>query len=366
MITHSQTRGVAPHMTIQRSLTKVRAVATPAKTISPSKVSKKEFYTTKDGRQIEVLHWDYGFRSGVGRLYQEGYGQVPSNVFTLAWNNFVQEAKNLVSVVNMFRKDPRQQMDEEDKIIYHKLQELTLDDKAVKAREERMAEQSQHAISTAPEYIKWTYRLLCETLDFFYKDRPIARFWTLEVVARIPYFAYTSMLHLYESLGWWRAGATLRKLHFAEEWNELHHLQIMETLGGDHAWFDRFVAYHSAVVYYWLVIVYYLISPKHSYHFMEMVEGHARDTYAEFILQNQTKLADLLPPRVACEYYLSKDLYMFDSFQMTTEQDGTHTKNIRRPSCETLLDVFNNIRDDEMEHVKTMDACKEQTIASQL
>ncbi len=45
------------------------------------------------------------------------------------------------------------------------------------------------------------------------------KFWVLETVARIPYFAYISILHLYESLGFWRAGAELRKIHFAEEWN---------------------------------------------------------------------------------------------------------------------------------------------------
>lgn len=56
--------------------------------------------------------------------------------------------------------------------------------------------------------------------------RPIQRFWVLETVARIPYFAYISILHLYESLGFWRAGADLRRVHFAEEWNELHHLQV--------------------------------------------------------------------------------------------------------------------------------------------
>lgn len=30
--------------------------------------------------------------------------------------------------------------------------------------------------------------------------------------------------------------------HAAEEWNELHHLQIMESLGGDELWVDRSVA----------------------------------------------------------------------------------------------------------------------------
>ncbi len=47
-------------------------------------------------------------------------------------------------------------------------------------------------------------------------ERP-CRFFVLETVARIPYFASMSVLHLYESLGLWRAGADLRKLHFAEE-----------------------------------------------------------------------------------------------------------------------------------------------------
>jgi len=36
--------------------------------------------------------------------------------------------------------------------------------------------------------------------------RPIQRFWFLEMVARMPYFSYITMLHLYESFGWWRAG----------------------------------------------------------------------------------------------------------------------------------------------------------------
>jgi ubiquinol oxidase len=78
----------------------------------------------------------------------------------------------------------------------------------------------------APWYIKLPYFFLCWILDVIYEGRPIQRFWVLEEVARVPYFAYISMLHLYESLGWWRAGAALRKVHFAEEWNELHHLQV--------------------------------------------------------------------------------------------------------------------------------------------
>lgn len=32
---------------------------------------------------------------------------------------------------------------------------------------------------------------------------------------------------------------------------------------------------------------------------------------------------------------------------------------VRRPTCNSLLDVFINIRDDEVEHVKTMHACQD-------
>jgi len=43
---------------------------------------------------------------------------------------------------------------------------------------------------------------------------------------------------------------------------------------------------------------------------------------------------------------------MFDDFQM-------NIPGSRRPPCDTLLDVFENIRKDEEEHVKTMQACQE-------
>ena len=156
----------------------------------------------------------------------------------------------------------------------------------------------------------------------------------------MPYFSYISMLHLYESLGWWRAGAELRKVcagaasgrcdgvrrqgldpgaalappllqvHFAEEWNEMHHLQIMESLGGDQVgrgargsggevcaalappphvdrrteasrppaqlWVDRFMAEHAAVFYYWVLVLMYLFSPSASYAFSELVEVRLR------------------------------------------------------------------------------------------
>ena len=77
-------------------------------------------------------------------------------------------------------------------------------------------------------------------VDVVYGKRSYARFYVLETIARVPYFSYLSVLHLYETLGSWHK-ADLLKVHFAETWNELHHLLIMESLGGNEHWFDRWV-----------------------------------------------------------------------------------------------------------------------------
>lgn len=79
-------------------------------------------------------------------------------------------------------------------------------------------------------------------VDVIYGNRSYARFYVLETIARVPYFSYVSVLHLYETLGLWRK-ADLLKVHFAETWNELHHLLIMESLGGDRHWMDRLIAH---------------------------------------------------------------------------------------------------------------------------
>ena len=108
-------------------------------------------------------------------------------------------------------------------------------------------------------YLQDTVILL---LDALYADRHYSRFYVLETIARVPYFgifffidgiisvqldksyfcgtehsfycyyhwsAFLSVLHMYESFGWWRRADYL-KVHFAESWNELHHLLIMEVL----------------------------------------------------------------------------------------------------------------------------------------
>ncbi|MCF4967592.1 MULTISPECIES: alternative oxidase [Nostocales] len=193
--------------------------------------------------------------------------------------------------------------------------------------------------------------ILVFVINTIYRDRPYPRFYVLETVARVPYFSYLSVLHLYETLGLWRKADWL-KVHFAESWNELHHLLIMEELGGAGFWGDRLLARTTALIYYWIITALYIVSPGAAYHFMELVEKHAYNSYDKFLTSHEAELKAKPALEVARLYYRDGDLYMFDEFQTA------HTPAERRPQIENLYDVFVAIRDDEMEHVKTMIACQ--------
>ncbi|BAF16113.1 ubiquinol oxidase 4, chloroplastic/chromoplastic [Oryza sativa Japonica Group] len=188
-------------------------------------------------------------------------------------------------------------------------------------------------------------------LDGLYRDRNYARFFVLETIARVPYFAFISVLHMYETFGWWRR-ADYIKVHFAESWNEFHHLLIMEELGGNSLWVDRFLARFAAFFYYFMTVAMYMVSPRMAYHFSECVERHAYSTYDKFIKLHEDELKKLPAPEAALNYYLNEDLYLFDEFQTARVPCS------RRPKIDNLYDVFVNIRDDEAEHCKTMKACQ--------
>lgn len=178
------------------------------------------------------------------------------------------------------------------------------------------------------------------------RETQYARFYALETIARIPYFSYLAALHFYETIGMWRK-ANYLKIHFAEAWNELHHLLIMEELGGADLWIDRFVAQHIAVTYYWVVLGLYIWNPTMAYNLNEAIEEHAFSTYDVYVKENEEELKKLPAPAIAKEYYMEGDLYMFDEFQ-------TGTCEPRRPVINNLYDTFVAIRDDEAQHVKTM------------
>ena len=133
-------------------------------------------------------------------------------------------------------------------------------------------------------------------IDFIYKDLPIQRFWVLETIARAPYFAFLSVLHLKESLGLrTEEHFYLMKEHFAQTVNETEHLIEMEKRGGADRWHDRFIAYHLVLVYYWILVGYYFIDPISAYHLNTGIEFHATETYLDYLWEHpeDTKIAEI-------------------------------------------------------------------------
>lgn len=193
--------------------------------------------------------------------------------------------------------------------------------------------------------------LLIFALDTIYRERPYCRFYVLETIGRVPYFAFMSVLDFYETLGW-RHQENRLKIHFAESWNELHHLLIMEELSSDRTWRDRVFARLVALIYYWLVVILYLFNSKSAYHLMELLEEHAYRSYDKFAKENKRYLMQQSAPPIALNYYRSGDMYMFDEFQTAVSPDSC------RPEIHNLYDVIMAIRDDELEHFMTMVACQ--------
>jgi len=301
---------------------------------------------------------DFGYtKQNTGAYYDIEEQGVPNNVVSMGLDNFKRESRAILNAIfpKYFLPTP------EDKLLRkleitedtrRKLAKLELSNAAIWERERNREEGGGEVY--APWLIKIPYYILCYMLDVIFDGRPIQRFWFLETVARTPYFSYSTMLYIYEVMGWWRRSSELRKVHFAEEWNEYHHLLIMESMGGDRAWIDRFFGQHSAVVYYLALVVLWLISPSIAYNFSELIEAHAVDTYDQFVEQNEELLKTIPAPRVAREYYEGEDMYLFDKF-MTEREAGS-----RRVQVDTLYDVFRTIAEDEGEHVKTMAACQDE------
>ncbi|GMI21476.1 hypothetical protein TrCOL_g3136 [Triparma columacea] len=200
--------------------------------------------------------------------------------------------------------------------------------------------------------IDTVYDIIC----VLYKDKDYPRFFVLETVARVPYFAYLSVLHLKETFGE-RSDNYAEKMrtHYAEADNELHHLLIMESLGGNDFILDRILASAMAFGYYWYVVVVYLLSEQAAYHLSELIEDHAYNTYDTFVTKNEEYLKTQPVPDIARKYYERDNPFLFDLFCTVPECDDTGERfSQSRPKLTNLYDVFVNVRNDEREHWKTL------------
>jgi hypothetical protein len=128
--------------------------------------------------------------------------------------------------------------------------------------------------------IDTVYQLICILYPVTGTSRDFARFYVLETVARVPYFAYLSVLHLRETFGErYPTMSDKMRTHYAQADNELHHLLIMEDLGGNSRILDRWIAQSAAFVYYWYVVALFARYEPAAYHLSELIEDHAYNTY---------------------------------------------------------------------------------------
>ena len=71
------------------------------------------------------------------------------------------------------------------------------------------------------------------------------------------------------------------------------------------------------MIYYWIIVLVYMLNARAAYNFMQQVEEHAYHTYDLFLKEHGEELKQMPAPKVAVNYYLDGDLYMFDEFQTT-------------------------------------------------
>ena len=294
---------------------------------------------------------DYSYLAkNAGRYTDDLPTGPPGSFLRLGAANFRREIAELRKILGASSTaEDDDTMTEEAKAVRQLIGQLTLSNDAIWKRERARPQ------VRAPWVIKGPYFALCLLLDVMFEGQPISRFFFLENVARMPYLSYVCMLDLYESLGWWRRGAGVKRVHFSEEWNEFHHLLIMESLGGDQNWRTRFLAGHASIAYFWVLVFLWILSPTLAYNFSELIEAHAVDTYEQFADENQSVLSRIPPPPIAISYYVGEDMYLYDEFQ-TERPAGS-----RRPVINNLHDVFVAIAGDEGEHVRTMAACQDKT-----
>ena len=171
-----------------------------------------------------------------------------------------------------------------------------------------------------------TLNITVAIIDFLYQGRDFQRFWVLEEIARAPYFAFLSVLHLRESLG--LRGPEhiyLMKEHFAQTLNETEHLEYMESRGGNDYWIDRLFAKSLVLIYYWVNVVYYWLAPCAAYHLSYEVEIHAATTYAKYLAYNgpDEKILEILNDELQHSHELEKAISLIDPDRLTVREKET-------------------------------------------
>jgi hypothetical protein len=271
--------------------------------------------------QKEIVEKFYGYSTNPVQKYDD---IIPMSFFEFVVKNM---KKELTQKRYGFDNDPYYNCKSKNESysilrLRKSLKKLQLNDENIWKREQ----ERDHINCPRPMMI--IYHTLCHTLDIIYKNKPIERFWFLESVARMPYFSYVATLHLYETLGWWELDSSLKKKHYEEESNETHHLKIMESLGGHSKWWNRLLARHISMMYYIVLMILFMASPRLAYLSSELLEMHAVDTYTEFYESNKSILKQL-PPNKECLEYFKYAENLYDVFYQIANDEYKHALNMR-------------------------------------
>ena len=166
------------------------------------------FISRSEGCRVPYNNYNNNNNNMNDERFQD-YGP-PTNIFSLGSQQFM---RNLRAMFNEYSQDESNiQLSPRQIELQEQLSTLTLNSTAIWERERARGP------LIAPLIIKVPYLVLCFLLDVIFEGRnPFQRFFLLETVARMPYFSYITMLHLYETLGFWRRSADIKRIHFAEE-----------------------------------------------------------------------------------------------------------------------------------------------------
>ena len=234
-------------------------------------------------RSVSTKANKYGFRDSYAQVTDQ---MMPKSFFSY----FIEHCKDEFQLANTQPSGPLTELQQA-------VLDLTLSNEGIWERERRGARPE------SPLLLYILYKVICYTLDTMYADKPTERFFVLETLARMPYFSFVSMMHMYETLGFWSLDGKLKMFHTTEELNESCHLRVMEALGGGKRWKDRFLARHLAIGYYLLLNFIFLFSPKLTYNISELLESHAVSTYEQFIEENKERLKKMPAPEITDPWY---------------------------------------------------------------
>ena len=141
-------------------------------------------------------------------------------------------------------------------------------------------------------------RLLFLLMDLIYgRQRSLAKFKVLEIVARVPYqaweqVAYITLTHRYNRLHFARRVFERVNESRSQQDNEQWHLLIIQELLDDRDEPDtlirhRLVPQVIAFFYYQLSVLLFIVRPKWSYRLNADFEDHAEHEYALFVDESE-------------------------------------------------------------------------------